>query len=179
MHMHVNDTSDEVSLDVRYVTPEEEGKIMQDDYSAEKFELDATGRPLRYKILIHKMRIWAVLYNTGSSIDTCKFKEVRVPFGPDDYVYIERSPLKFEFGKVTHIPLAMLSTPNKQHIDNLVQGTCSNELDVHCTDRNFEKLPGYVDVDILSSDSLTTVNAKPVKIAAAICRVLPAPADYF
>jgi len=63
--MHVNDTSDEVSLDVRYVTPEEEGKILQDDYSDEKFELDATGRPLRYKILIHNMRIWAVLYNSG------------------------------------------------------------------------------------------------------------------
>jgi len=73
----------------------------------------------------------------------------------------------------------MLSTPNKQHIDKLVQGTVSNELDCHCNDRNFEKLPGYVDVDILSGDSLITVNAKPVKIAAAICKLLPAPADYF
>ena len=35
----------------------------------EKFELDATGRPLRYKILIYDMRVLAVLYNTGESIE--------------------------------------------------------------------------------------------------------------
>ena len=73
----------------------------------------------------------------------------------------------------------MLSTPAKQHIEKLVQGMVKNELTVHCEGRNFEKLPGYVDVDVLSSDSLNTVNGKPIKIAAAICKVLPAPASYF
>ena len=45
--------------------------------------------------------------------------------------------------------------------------------------RNFEKLPGYVDVDILSSDSFNSVNAPPVKIAVAVCRLKEAPIDYF
>ena len=76
--MHVNDTSEEVSLDVRYVMPEEIEKIEKDNFNDEKFDVDAAGRPLRYKILIHNMRVWAVLYNTGSSIERIKFQEIRV-----------------------------------------------------------------------------------------------------
>merc|ERR1712048_1482289 len=75
LHMHVNDTSDEVSLDVRYVMPEEKEKIEKDNFTDEKFDNDVSGRPLRYKILVHNMTIWAVLYNTGSSIENLKFKE--------------------------------------------------------------------------------------------------------
>ena len=45
--------------------------------------------------------------------------------------------------------------------------------------RNFEKLPGYVDVEILSSDSLNSINAPPAKIAVAVCRLKEAPMDYF
>ena len=104
------------------------------------------------------MRVWAVLYNTGSSIESIRFQEIRVLTGKDDFIKIERSPFKFEFGQITQVPLAMLSTPEKQHIEQLVQGTVKNDLTVHCEGRNFEKLPGYVDVDILSGDSLTTVN---------------------
>ena len=111
--MHVNDTSEEVSLDVRYVKPAEIAKIEQDNFSDEKFDLDATGRPLRYKILIHNMGVWAVLYNTGSSIESIRFQEIRVLTGKDDFIKIESGPFKFEFGKITHVPLAMLSTPEK------------------------------------------------------------------
>ena len=45
--------------------------------------------------------------------------------------------------------------------------------------RNFEKLPGYVDVDILSGDSLNSVNLTPVKIAVAVCRLKEAPIEYY
>ena len=89
------------------------------------------------------------------------------------------SPLDFQFGKITQIPLAMLSTTNKQHIESLAQGTVKNDLTYHCMSRNFEKLPGYVDVDILSGDSLNSVNLTPVKIAVAVCRLKEAPIEYF
>ena len=120
LHMHVNDTSEEVSLDVRCIMPGEEENTLKDDYSNETFDLDATGRPLRFKILVHNMKIWAVLYNTGNSIEKLKFQEIRISNGPEDYFMIEGdNELEFQFGKITQIPLAMLSTTNKQHIESL------------------------------------------------------------
>ena len=41
--MHVNDTSDEVTLDVRYVLENEIEKIEKDNFSDEKFGVDVTG----------------------------------------------------------------------------------------------------------------------------------------
>ena len=70
----MNDISDEVTLDVRYLE-ETEGERYKNNmlhYKLEKretFELDSTGRPLRYKILVYDMRVLAVLYNTGESIE--------------------------------------------------------------------------------------------------------------
>ena len=78
----------------------------------EKFEVDAAGRPLRYKILIYDMCVLAVLYNTGESIEKVKFHEIKVASGVDDYFIIEKGT-KFDFGRLTHVPLAMLSTPQK------------------------------------------------------------------
>ena len=100
--------------------PGEEENTLKDDYSNETFDLDATGRPLRFKILVHNMKIWAVLYNTGNSIEKLKFQEIRISNGPEDYFMIEGdNELEFQFGKITQIPLAMLSTTNKQHIESL------------------------------------------------------------
>ena len=64
------------------------------------------------------MKIWAVLYNTGNSIEILKFQEIRISNGPEDYVQIvDEDSTDFQFGKITQIPLAMLSTINKQHIE--------------------------------------------------------------
>ena len=64
------------------------------------------------------MKIWAVLYNTGNSIEILKFQEIRISNGPEDYVQIvDEDSTDFQFGKITQIPLAMLSTTNKQHIE--------------------------------------------------------------
>jgi len=34
--------------------------------------------PLRYKILVHAMKVKAILYNTGNSIEKVNFKEMRL-----------------------------------------------------------------------------------------------------
>ena len=66
------------------------------------------------------MRVWAVLYNTGNEIVNLRFQEIRFETGPDIYYILERSELKFEFVQITNVPLAMLSSKDKQHIENLV-----------------------------------------------------------
>lgn len=56
-HLHVNDTSDEVTFDVAY---------MHDNEAIDQFiqfATDVSGRPLKYKIIVKDMAIHKVLYN--------------------------------------------------------------------------------------------------------------------
>ena len=134
VHIHVNDVANEVTLDVRYLSEAEGSRYLQDKLynfaKYEKFALDITGRPLRYKILVYNMSVVAVLYNTGASVETLKFWEVRI--NTDDYCSIRLEDSNYHFGRVTHIPLRMLSTPDKKHIEKLVEGVNKNECTIHC-----------------------------------------------
>jgi len=70
LHMHVEDTSSSVTIDV--VTMGENETI--NDHKI--FGKDATGRPLRYKILIKNNKVFNVLYNTGSKAETINYREI-------------------------------------------------------------------------------------------------------
>ena len=86
-------------------------------------------------------------------------------FGQDD---------NFQFCRITHIPYQMISSQNKQHVEDIVEGTCQNTPTAHCTARSFERLPGYVDIDLLSMNSLNSILDQPRKIAAVVCKIKPA-----
>lgn len=62
-HMHVNDTSDEVPIDVQYL-PSYDYKLRDIP-----FKKDVSGQALRYKILVYDWKIRDVLYNNGQSIE--------------------------------------------------------------------------------------------------------------
>lgn len=57
VHLHVNDTSDEVTLDVAYMHDEEKLSDFME------FKVDAAGKPLKYKIIVKECHVHAVLYN--------------------------------------------------------------------------------------------------------------------
>ena len=61
--MLFNDTSDDMNIITVYM---DEYQTIDDH---KEFPNDATGMPLRYKILIEDMAVHAVLYNDGQSID--------------------------------------------------------------------------------------------------------------
>jgi hypothetical protein len=67
VHIHVNDCSEEVPIDVQY--------LASSDYKIRDvpFGKDVAGRSLRYKILVHDWKILDVLYNTGSRIEPVMF----------------------------------------------------------------------------------------------------------
>ena len=69
----------------------------------------------------------------------------------------------------------MISTENRQHCENIVEGTIKNQMTMHCQERSFVRLPGYVDVDVFSSNSLDTIKETPLKIAVTVCKLKPAP----
>ena len=58
VHIHVNDTSDSVAFEVKYLKQSEypdaqdHGKAQLFDFSKEEFSVDETGQKLRYKVLV-------------------------------------------------------------------------------------------------------------------------------
>ena len=79
IHIHVNEGSDSVAIDVRYLQDHDyqhksgqlnEGVMRGFDFSKEEFKNDElTGEKLRYKVLIKDQQVFAVLYNTGNSVE--------------------------------------------------------------------------------------------------------------
>lgn len=56
LHFHINDMSDEVSIDQRWLNQEERDHIVNgrmDQVTFSEFKKDANGMLLRYLILIH------------------------------------------------------------------------------------------------------------------------------
>ena len=45
---------------------------------------------------------------------------------------------------------------------------------VHCEARCFEKLLGYVDLEVLSTDGLCSIKEPAEQLAAAVCQLEPA-----
>lgn len=76
------------------------------------FGKDAMGVPIRYKFLVYDFKIREVLYNDGKDIKAIPFKEYAV----DDNSF--KVVGKF-FGKIKEIPLRLLSTPDKTHVDSI------------------------------------------------------------
>lgn len=103
--MHVNDCSEEVPIDVQYLTTNE--------YNLRDvpFGKDFSGRELRYKILVFDWKIRDVLYNTGSSVEPVMFQE--------NIISIDYSIAGNFFGRVSKVPFAMLTSPSKEYIENV------------------------------------------------------------
>jgi len=70
LHFHVNDTSDSVTLDVKYMHEAEN----LDDHK--EFGVDLQGRPLKYKIIIKNCKIFTVLYKESTE----EGEVIEIPF---------------------------------------------------------------------------------------------------
>ena len=70
----------------------------------------------------------------------------------------------------------MIACEESQEVirDTLEEGRVSNPVSSHCTQRYFERLPGYVDIDVITTDGLETLNAEPIKTAVCCSRTLSA-----
>ena len=74
-------------------------------------------------------------------------------------------------GRVTNIPICMVACEPQAEVlrDSLQEGPVNNPLFIHCTQRRFDKLPGYVDIDVLSNDNLCSLIEDPDIAAFACC----------
>ena len=164
VHIHVNDCSEEVPIDVQYLAAH--------DYKVRDipFGKDFSGRHLRYKILVHDWKIRDVLYNTGSSIETVMFQEHPVPLA-------ENKIAGNCFGRVTKVPYAMLTSPSKEYIENVCPSQMSLPLMLHCQQRGFERLLGYVEFEILGDAELQEVFESPQQVGVAVCKLQQPPKE--
>ena len=114
IHMHVNDMSDEVPVDVVYM---HKGETVENH---REFAYDVSGRMLRYKILIKDMKVAHLLYNEGHSVEEIPFSEQRINKG--DLKTIQSctlSPLPMMV-ELTHIPICMLACEDKEKLSGLM-----------------------------------------------------------
>lgn len=164
VHIHLNDTSEEVTIDVAYMQDGEEIK----DY--EIFKADITGQILRYKVLVRNMSIFTILYNSGSGgVEEVPFEEVCVNVG--DFVSISSSQLSELplLAKVVQVPISMIASKDKEKLSGILQGKINYTMGGFCTDRCFERLPGYIDLHVVSLDNCTTVLNQEYPYATPIC----------
>eukprot|EP00826_Nyctotherus_ovalis_P007509 TRINITY_DN1188_c0_g1_i4.p1 TRINITY_DN1188_c0_g1~~TRINITY_DN1188_c0_g1_i4.p1 ORF type:complete len:154 (+),score=22.10 TRINITY_DN1188_c0_g1_i4:322-783(+) len=112
LHMHVEDVSRSASIKVICIGDKESAN----DHKV--FEKDTEGNSLRYKILVKDGKVETVLYNTGTKIESIKFKEIQ--FSSNELgmlllislVYIEE---RKAYAKVISIPPYLLSAKTSVH----------------------------------------------------------------
>ena len=83
LHFHINDMSDEVSIDQRWLTDDERDLLMsgnKDQIRFPEFKRDANGMLLRYLILIYDQKVIDLIYKPGEDYDaeSIRYKEIRV-----------------------------------------------------------------------------------------------------
>jgi hypothetical protein len=103
VHIHINDMSDFVTVEVCTMG---DGEPLS-HYN--EFNNDASGKPLRYKVLVRDMKINHVLYNQGNdNIVEVPFNEVRVSV-EEVLVHEYNERPGFTFVKVEHLPVCMMA----------------------------------------------------------------------
>lgn len=82
VHIHVNDTSDEVTLDLAYMHSNEQIENHQE------FKTDISGKPLKYKIVVKEAKVFKIYYNQVSNDGSKNILEV--PFVENSIKYDQK-----------------------------------------------------------------------------------------
>eukprot|EP00347_Sterkiella_histriomuscorum_P004825 403358945 len=167
IHVHVNDTSEEVGIDVAYM---EEEQTIKD---FEEFKVDYTGQVLRYKILVRNQQIFTILYNTGyGTVEEIPFNEIRLTEG-QKFAVLKSNKLDFSdktmLVEIEKIPISMMACLDKKKLQGLLPGQVRHNMNGFCADRCFERLPGFIDVNILSIDDCQSLLPEETKLAIPVC----------
>lgn len=171
-HVHINDRSEFVTVEVDYMQDEDSVK----DY--EEFKVDVTGKELRYKILVKDMAIFKMLYNMGNGeILEVPFEEIRMAQGD---LFVNKSGTEQIFIRVDHVPTCMIASKDKQKLNAVVAGQVEHHMNGFCNERYFERLPGYIDVSVLTGleyadngASRPTLLSAVHNISVPVCRLEP------
>jgi hypothetical protein len=167
LHMHLNDTSEEIALDSVFLEKNE------DILKHKNFEVDYRGKKLNYKLLFRDYKLIKIFYNVSSEfIDEPQFEEVRI--NKDNIVRINsHDNYKDFFARVKNIPLGMIARKDKGNTD-LIDKLSSSEIkkSSYCAERHLEELPGFIDLELLFDPNKTLID-EPVQLSLPVCNIAP------
>ena len=139
VHLHVNDTSDEVTLDVAYMHSDE----LITDFM--EFKTDASGKALKYKIIVNDCQVLTVLYNdeaAAKQVQEIPFKEISVTAGSTKYTSKDAPAF---LGEIESIPTGMIACANYKKLQEYTSIPLAYSMKNHCQARGFQDLLGFVD----------------------------------
>lgn len=173
LHVHLNDTSEEITIDTAFIDKEEKIK----DYK--KFEVDIMGNKLTYKFIFKENNLVKIFYNVSQDfVDEPPFEEIRLP--PNHFVQILEGDYKNYFGQVQNFPIGMLAIKKNSNSSNNKQEGLSKmksfgyEKEGYCKDRHLEELPGFVSVKILFLPNFSEIEDKDeININIPVCYLRP------
>jgi hypothetical protein len=106
---------------------------MHEDEAIEKFhefKNDASGKPLKYKIIVKGCQIHCVLYNSVSndgtkSLREIPFKEISIMLGAkyingdlNETKNLDGSPKTFLLADLSHVPTGILASADQNKVQN-------------------------------------------------------------
>jgi len=147
IHLHVNDQSENVPVDVKYLD--------KFDYDMREinFGKDFSGQALQYMFLVYDMSVREVLYNGGEKIEKVPFEEIVVK--KDAFYKVVKNNY---FGKLKRVPNCLISYPSKDFVEAISEGKVFEHKKINgCLSRYFELLSGFVEFEVHSTDNLISL----------------------
>lgn len=184
LHIHVNDTSDQVTFDVAYMHEGESLSQFMD------FSKDLQGRPLKYKIIAKDAKVHAVLYNMNiaekesTQIDEMLGKDPNAKAGVKEIPFAEYSfqvgDLLFSTDKfnkacsqskflaqIESIPTGLITSADFNKVQNHLAAKLRFPMKCYCDARSLDELLGYVDLNMMGQLDAETEQIMPIQVASS------------
>lgn len=144
-----------------------------------EFKVDASGKPLKYKIIVRECHVHAVLYNDEAlekEVKEIPFKEIVIEPEVQWVSKDDNAANPTYFGQISNVPTGMIACADLKKLQVYEEIKLRYSLKNNCNARGFLDLMGFVDFDVLSiiQNEIQQIQTSPLQQGMAICSLQPA-----
>jgi hypothetical protein len=155
VHMHVDDMRDDVAIDTVNLTGS--ARTLQD---CKQFDVDAAGRRLSYRVVVHDRRVVAVLYRFAKQVREASFVEHQLPpLGA--LVALAGGRLALLRG----VPTGLVVNADGREVK--AQALALGDKPMPCRRKHPVELPGFVEVEVVAAEG--RLLERPLREAVVVC----------